>query len=92
MIHIKDVSKIIKSVYAGHYYEEVDMQDITEMLGQLTYERAKVSLQGNDLLSQIDEKTTKPISEQKKEPRFGSKYRVYEKPPNPRQFFTDEEF
>ena len=92
MIHIKDISKILKSVYAGNYYEEIDMQDISDMLEQLSYERVKLSLLGNDLLSQIEEKAIKPISDLKKEPWFGSKYKMYEKPANPRQCFTDEEF
>ena len=67
MFHAKDPSKIVRNVYSNNYgcnyISEVDIQDIKAMLDQLTLSRAKIILIGNELLSQIDENTTKPITE-----------------------------
>ena len=44
------------------------------------------------MLTTIDAEKSKVISEERKDPYFTTKYKVYEKPVNLREIFTDEEW
>ena len=48
-------------------------------------------LQGSDLLKTINN-NTKELSGEEKCPHFATKFKLYEKPQNPREHFTDEEW
>lgn len=94
MIHCTKMDNIIRDVYEKTYIEEIDTEHVKSILSKMTYQNAIISLQGNDLLSQVEtEKFTEtPISEVQKEPHFTAKYRFFEKPANLKESFADAEF
>ena len=64
------------------------------MLGELSYDLAKIALNGNDLLKRDDIALPTQLSDEQKEKKFGSKYRMHEKPSleDLRAAFDDEEW
>ena len=49
MIVALDPSQVIKQTYEQQVINEIDYEDIKSLLGEFTYEKCKVILQGNDI-------------------------------------------
>ena len=54
MFHTLDPSKVIRQVYEDKVITEVDLDDIKSLLNEITYEKAKIVFQGNDLLKKTE--------------------------------------
>ena len=74
--------------------EKYDLDDVRSMIGDMNYENCKILLVGKNILEneEIAEQLGDPISEVKKEKWMSVKYRLYEKPVNPRSACADEEW
>ena len=93
MIHCSSMDNLVRDVYDKTFIQEIDTEHLRQYLSTMTYQNAIISLQGNDLLSQVGSKFNEtPLSEVQKEPYFSAKFRFVEKPMNLREAFSGDEF
>ena len=86
-----DPSQVVKQTYGQQVIEEIDYADIKSLLGEFSYEKCKVILQGNDIFEKQDILPT-PIGKQLKEKHFKTIYHLYEKPDNINNSFTTKDW
>ena len=60
--------------------KKIDIEDIKSMLGEMSYDLAKIAINGNNLLKREDISLPVQLVDEQKEKHFGSKYRIHEKP------------
>ena len=77
MFTVKDQSRILEEVYPETLIKSIDYLDIKSLLTEFSYEKCKIALIGNDIHTREDIFLPEAISEQKKEPKFYSTYRIY---------------
>lgn len=70
--------KLLIDTYEAAVVEEIDMKQVREILGLLTFENAKVVISGKDVLH--NQAFDNPLSDMQKETYMKTKFRVYEKP------------
>ena len=51
MIHAQNPAKILKNIYSVPVIEEIDVAHIKSILKEFTYEKCKIVLVGNDVLT-----------------------------------------
>ena len=76
MLTMKDQSKILEEVYPETLIKCIDYLHIKSLLEDFSYEKCKIALIGNDILTR-DDVYLPNVFEERKEPRFSSTYRVY---------------
>ncbi len=80
MLLTTDPTRILEDVYAETIVRKIDQQDIKAFLGELTFEKCKIVLNGNDLLNRTDVKLPNKIRDMQRETFFNAKFRTHEKP------------
>ena len=94
MICCRTLADVIKDVYDEPVIGEIDIADVRKMLDEISYEKTKIVVNGNDLVKKTELINLEPISDPLREPYFGTKYQVYRRPEldEIRQRFDDNEW
>ena len=85
LLYTLNPSKVLKEIYSVPIISEINVADIRSILSEFTYEKCKVTLIGNGILTRKDVVLPKSLKANSTEPRFGAKYRLHTKPILPKE-------
>ena len=74
MLHTLNPAKVLKEIYSVPIIDKIDVADIKSIISECTYEKCKIVLTGNDILTRKDVNLPSCLQEMNKEPFFGAKY------------------